>query len=270
MGLRYLATAMAAVLALTAPTQAQQAETTRPCQADIPCQLGARSYYVLPPDNWDGVAPLPVLLHFHGWGRQGSLIVKHSRIAGATRPRGVLLLAPNGRGGSWDFWRKDSPDTDFAAAVIEDAAKRFPIDRANIFVSGYSYGSAMAWRYACDNGSEVRALLSVSGTLEQSETCATAPQEVRHVHGTRDNVMGFPFGPNGDTTYPVALWRERMGCTQATGSETYSTTPKDRFERVIWDNCTAGKVVLDVHARGHFIPRGWFARQLDDLLAPAS
>ena len=155
-----------------------------------------------------------------------------------------------------------------AAAVIDNAAKRFPIDRSNIFVSGYSYGSAMAWRYACENGAGVRALLAVSGTLDQYENCETAPQEVRHVHGTSDNVMNFPFGPGGDTTYPVALWRERMGCTEVTGSEDYSTTSKDNFKRVIWGNCEAGKVGLDVHSRGHFIPRGWFARQLDDLLAP--
>lgn len=236
------------------------------CEEQTPCPLGDRSYHLLAPDGWDGTTPLPVMMHFHGWGRQGTLIVKHSRIAGATRPRGVLLLAPNGRGGNWDFWRPGSADTEFAAAVIEDAAKRFPIDRERIFVSGYSYGSAMAWRYACENGAEVRALLAVSGTLDQSESCDTAPREIRHVHGTMDNVMDFPFGPDDDTTYPVALWRDKLGCTELTGSEQYSTTEKDHFERSIWDDCDAGKVVLDVHARGHFIPRGWFARQLDDLL----
>lgn len=246
------------------------AQTAATCEADIPCPLGERSYHVLPPDDWDGHSPLPVLMHFHGWGRQGTLIVKHARIAGATRPRGVLLVAPNGRGGSWDFWNSGSPDTDFAAAVLDDVAKRYPLDTSKVFVSGYSYGSAMAWRYACENGSGVRALLAVSGTLNQTESCDTAPQEVRHVHGTSDTVMDFPFGAGGDTTYPVALWRSRLGCTEPTETASYSTTPKDHFERVIWDSCDAGKVLIDVHPRGHFIPRGWFAQQLDELLAPES
>ncbi len=257
------------LLASLMPTFAAADETPE-CVGQTPCLLDGRSYHVKPPDDWDGVTPLPVMLHFHGWARQGTLIVKHGRISGATRKRGVLLLAPNGINKTWDFWDEGSPDTDFAASVIEDAAKRYPIDRTQIFVSGYSYGSAMAWRYACENGSDVRALLAVSGTLNQNEDCATAPKEVRHVHGLRDNVLDYPFGPDGDELYPVALWRDRLGCDAPTGTDTYSTTSKDTFARTIWADCTGGKVVFDQHPRGHFIPRGWFAQQLDELLESSS
>ena len=236
------------------------------CHAEIPCQLGDRSYHVKEPDDWDGVTPLPVLLHFHGWQRQGTLIVKHTRISGATRRRGVLLLAPNGQHRTWDFWDSDTNDVAFAADVLEDAATRYPIDRANVFVSGYSYGSAMAWRYVCENGDGVRALLAVSGSLRQDETCPQGPQEVRHVHGTSDNVMDFPFGPGGDTAYPVWLWRQKFGCGTGAGQGDWSATHHVTFTRTTWETCEKGRVILDVHPRGHFIPRGWIARQLDELL----
>ena len=236
------------------------------CLADIPCPVGDRSYHVLEPDGWDGKTPLPVLLHFHGWARQGDLIVKHDRIAGATRKRGVLLVAPNGLGKSWNFWNARTGDVDFANAVLEDVAKRYPIDPDNIFVSGYSFGSAMAWRYACESGNQARALLAVAGTLNQSETCQQAPKEVRHVHGTSDTVMDFPFGPNDDTTYPVALWRAKYQCGAGTEQDAWRITEHDEFTRTTWDNCADGSVTLDVHSRGHFIPRGWIARQLDELL----
>lgn len=246
-----------AFLALTLPASA--------CTDQVPCELGDRSYHVKVPDDWDGVTPMPVMLHFHGWARQGTLIVKHSRISGATRKRGVLLLAPNGRSKTWDFWRPGSDDTDFAAAVIEDAAKTYPIDRSRIFISGYSFGSAMAWRYVCENGADVAALFAVAGSLNQDETCETAPAEVRHVHGTSDTVMDFPMGRNGDTTFPVALWREHFACTTPSATSRWNTTRDDVFDRTEW-TCPGGKVVLDVHKRGHFIPRGWIARQLDDVL----
>lgn len=237
------------------------------CTGQIPCELGDRSYHVREPAEWDGKTPLPVMLHFHGWARQGTLIVKHTRISGATAPRGVLLLAPNGLHKTWDFWTPDSRDTDFAAAVIEDAAQRYPIDRDRIYVSGYSYGSAMAWRFACESPIKIRALLAVSGTLDAYETCETAPQEVRHVHGLKDNVLDFPFGPNGETDYPVKLWRDTLNCGPEVLTEAYETTPKDAFNRTTWTTCdTDATVTLDVHPRGHFIPKGWFAKQLDDLL----
>lgn len=238
------------------------------CGVELPCSVGSRSYYALPPDGWDGKTPLPVMLHFHGWGRQGKLIVNHGRIAGATRKKGVLLLAPNGNGRSWSFWSSDTDDIPFARDVLADAAKRWPIDKSRILVSGYSYGSAMAWRFACAEGSRISALLAIAGTLpDQSEECAT-PVHIRHVHGTRDTVMDFPFGPNNDVTWPVKLWRDRNGCEDnSLRKSQWQARKKLPFTRHIWNNCASGKqVILDVHKRGHFIPRFWIARQLKELL----
>lgn len=235
------------------------------CGAEIACALGERSYHVLPPDGWDGEAALPVLLHFHGWGRQGDLIVKHQRIAGHTRRRGVLLIAPNGLGRTWDFWQDRSRDVPFAAAVIEDVAQRFPIDRARIYVSGYSFGSAMAWRYVCQNGAGVAALLAISGTLPQAVDCPQAPRAVRHVHGLADTVMDFPMGPDGDVTHPVALWRAKMGCGAAAHPGDWQAVDWLTLDRWAWD-CTNGSVTLDLHPGGHFIPHGWIGWQLDQLM----
>lgn len=244
------------------------AAVAQTCEGPVACPVGDRSYHVKVPDGWDGETPMPVLLHFHGWARTGALPVNHQRISGHTRRRGVLLLAPNGRNKTWDFWNGRGRDVDFAAAVIEDAAKRYPIDRSRIYVSGYSYGSAMAWRYACENGDGVAALLAISGTLDQYEDCAQKPREVRHVHGLKDNVLDFPFGPGGDTTYPVALWRDLLGCEDtAVEASSWSAREFLSFSRSTWADCARGtQVILDVHGGGHFIPHGWIGWQLDQLM----
>ncbi|MEX0319954.1 MULTISPECIES: PHB depolymerase family esterase [unclassified Ruegeria] len=236
------------------------------CHGDTACQLGDRSYHILEPDGWDGETPLPVLLHFHGWARQGNVVVNHTRIAGATRRRGVLLVAPNGRHRSWDFWTSETDDVEFANRVLTDVAKRYPVDPQRTYVSGYSYGSAMAWRYACQSGNSAAALLAIAGTLSQTEACPQGPAEVRHVHGLDDTVMDFPFGPGADTTYPVALWREKYGCADPTPGGDWQAKPFLTLTRTEWTDCAAGKVTLDVHPGGHFIPHGWIARQLDELL----
>ncbi len=252
---------------LFAPPAIMPAQATEPCALAVPCPVGDRSYHARVPDGWDGVSKLPVLLHFHGWGRQGPLIMNHSRIAGATRKHGVLLLAPNGEGRSWRFWSKETRDVPFASAVLVDAAKRWPIDTSRIYVSGYSYGSAMAWRFACEAGRQVAALLAISGSFpDQSETCA-APVHVRHVHGTTDTVMRYPFGPAGDIDGPVSLWRTKNGCAGAADTSRWQAVKILAFERRQWTKCASGKsVILDVHKGGHFIPRFWIDRQLEQLL----
>lgn len=260
-------TVLSAMIALLWASLAAAAESTRDCHADVACEVDGRTYHVKEPDEWDGVTSLPVLLHFHGWMRTGALPVQHARISGATRRRGVLLLAPNGPHRSWDFWDSSTDDVAFAAQVIEDAAARYPIDRSRIYISGYSYGSAMAWRYVCENGDEVAALLAVSGSIRQSETCPQGPREVRHVHGLRDTVMDFPIGPGGDETFPVALWREQFGCGEGHDAGIWKAVDFLDFNRTVWDGCADGhKVTLDLHKGGHFIPHGWIARQLDELL----
>ena len=240
------------------------------CVRDVPCAIGERSYHVREPDGWDGKSTMPLLIHFHGWQRTGALPVQHQRISGATRRRGVLLVAPNGNRRTWDFWYPETDDVEFAANVLEDVMARYPVDPENIFVSGYSYGSIMAWRVACDRGTElnIRALLGISGVLDYGEDCAQAPVEVRHVHGLKDNVLDFPFGPGGDTAWPVMLWRERLGCSDArTDIGDWSVVPFLTHSRVVWEACrNESRVTLDVHPGGHFIPHGWIGRQLDELL----
>ena len=235
------------------------------CEGAEPCALGDRSYHVKLPDGWDGTSPMPVLLHFHGWQRQGSLIVNHQRISGATRRRGVLLVAPNGLRRTWDFWDAGSQDVPFARAVLEEIRQTYPVIEDQIFVSGYSWGSNMAWRFVCEDGADVAALLAVSGTLGQDEDCPTAPASVRQVYGQNDNVLPFPYGPGGDTTFPVFLWREKFGCGQGIAQGPWNARSFLTFERTTWD-CEGGVVSLDVHPGGHFIPHGWIARQLDELL----
>ena len=242
------------------------ADASAACTDQTPCPLGDRSYHVREPDNWDGVTPLPVLLHFHGWGRQGTLIVRHNRIASGTRTRGVLLLAPNGLNRSWRFFQPGSSDTQFARAVLEDAATRYPIDPDQIFVSGYSWGANMAWRFACEDGADIAGLLAISGTLDQFEDCATAPTHIRQVFGLADNVLRFPMGPGEDQTYPVKLWRDHKFCGDTRADGPWNARSFLTFERYSW-NCATGSVALDVHPGGHFIPHDWIAHQLDDLLS---
>jgi len=238
------------------------------CELAVPCKLGNRSYHVRPPDQWDGKSPLPVLLHFHGWGRQGPLIMKHTRIANATAKLGVLLIAPNGQNRTWDFWSADTDDVSFSNAVVEQVSRRWPIDRKKIFVSGYSYGSAMAWRFACSTPEIINTVLAISGSIpNQDEDCA-GPVNIRHVHGLKDTVMRYPFETGVRVEEAIRLWRRVNDCAADSNVQSqWQAVPILPFKRLEWTQCQSGKsIILDVHERGHFIPRFWIEKQLTDLL----
>ena len=60
----------------------------------------------------------------------------------------------------------------------------------------------MAWRYICEDGNDVAALLGISGSLDQDVECPQAPRKIRHVYGTNDTVMVFPFWRGGTRHTP--------------------------------------------------------------------
>ena len=227
------------------------------------CQVGERSYRAKLPESWDGVSPLPVLLYFHGWGRQGLNVVRNARIAEAASDAGVLLLAPDGLGKSWDFWDGESRDVPFVGQVLADAASRWPIDRRRVIVSGFSYGAAMAWRLACAEGSAYAGFLPIAGTLWRQESldCAGGPVRVVQVHGLKDTVMDMPTGPDADHGDAVALWRRVNGTAPA---------PVRRYDHARytcrdWEG-GAAPVTLCTHPGGHWIPKDWLAWALPKML----
>jgi polyhydroxybutyrate depolymerase len=232
------------------------------CGKQAPCEIDGRSYNALPPPGWDGASPLPVLLHFHGWGRQGKNVIRNARITDATAQNGMLLLAPNGLYKSWDFSNSDSRDAGFIEQVLVDAAKHWRIDRARVYVSGFSYGGAMAWRIACIRGDEFAGYLPIAGGLwRQSDVSCKSPVRLAHVHGLDDNVYGLPIGPLDDVEEGVLLWRRMNGA---------SDKPQQRFNHARYD-CRqwggAESLTLCTHKGGHFIPKYWLSWALPRMMS---
>ena len=178
-----------------------------------------------------------------------------------------MLVAPSAQHRAWRFWQDDPADIAFADAVLADVAKRYPVDQSQIYISGFSFGAAMAWRYACARGDRIAGLMTMSGTIKQASTCANPPRQVRHVHGLNDLWMSLPRGPEHDTTNVVALWRKAFRCGKGRLDGALTLAPGVEFAHFTWDNCAGDRsVTLDIHTGGHFIPTGWLGYQLDGLM----
>lgn len=254
--------AIAALSILIAGCSAGPTVDAKNCGGAVACPVGERSYHVQPPPDWDGKSPLPVLIHYHGWGRSGESVLRNDRIAPAAAERGILLVAPNGIFRSWRFWGDVDRDITFTEAMLDDLEKRYPIDRDRLYVNGFSYGGAMAWRIACDGPADIAAFFVSSGMLDagEIETCAREAVTLRHVHGRRDRLMEFYTngfdGPSGAVAPLLAL-------------NQCETTPSRRFREEAemcetWQRCGNGaEVTLCLNDGGHRMPQTWIARSLD-------
>ncbi|MET1416575.1 polyhydroxybutyrate depolymerase [Roseibium sp. HPY-6] len=236
-----------------------------PCGLEAACSVDARPYRAKPPEGWDGVEALPVLIHFHGWKRDSKHPLKNPKVLSAINENKVLLVAPEGLHRTWDFWERDNRDVPFVRAVLADVAKRYPIDKTRIYATGFSYGSAMAWRVACDAGDLIAGILPAAGTLYNQErvTCPTGPVNVMHVHGFKDNVMELPRKADGDPTIAVDLWHRTNSCTVEPDRE----VTLNGHDCLVWSGCRSGKeVMLCLHERGHIVPKGWIKNALQRAL----
>ncbi|MEL7526107.1 MAG: polyhydroxybutyrate depolymerase [Pseudomonadota bacterium] len=260
-------TALFALLFLAAGAPAPEAASGRdmPCGLDEACSVDGRLYRAKPPESWDGKEALPVLIHFHGWKRDSKHPLKNPKVLKAIESNGALLVAPEGLHRTWDFWERDNRDVPFVRAVLEDVAKRYPIDKTRIYATGFSYGSAMAWRVACDAGNLIAGILPAAGTLYRQDaiTCPTGPVNAMHVHGFKDNVMKMPLGQDGNPNVAVDLWRRTNLC--AAGPDKSEIV--NGHDCRTWSSCQSGKeVMLCVHDRGHIVPPGWIENALEVAL----
>ncbi|MEO0999722.1 MAG: prolyl oligopeptidase family serine peptidase [Pseudomonadota bacterium] len=222
--------------------------------------LDGRSYHVATPAGWDGVSPLPVLIHFHGWGRTGAQVLRNQRIAAAASEAGVLLVAPDGLGKSWAFWSAEQRrDVDFTDAVLADLSARYPVARDRVFLSGFSYGGAMVWRIAMARGDAFAGYLPIAGALRGFALERPAgPARVWHVHGLEDGVMRPPVRRT-DGIGAMEVWLEAQGLGPAPAR---AFTTGDHACRDWGD----AEVRLCLHPGGHWIPRDWLAAMLPEML----
>ncbi|WP_143030509.1 hypothetical protein [Ruegeria halocynthiae] len=194
--------------------------------------------------------------------------------------RGYAIISPTaldinyvngpGTGWVWDMSTYGRTDFDFVTQVIDDAAKRFPLDASRILVSGHSRGGSFAWYLACE-GSDPRltAFAPIGGTLERNNPggCTTSDFEFNmfYSHGYSDTVIPFE-GASSREVYPGYLGAVESAGGLAILSKCHSNEfiQTEKHDRRNWSECETGsKISLLGFEGGHGIPQGWMTLVLD-------
>ncbi len=184
-----------------------------------------RAFELELPASWDGVAPLPVLIAFHGGGgnRHGALRVScpggntddPGCLSAQARARGLAVVRPDGTGSrplrnirTWNAGggrdglnctsgpacKSGVDDLAYFDDLLAELGRTIPVDGKRIFLTGLSNGGAISHRIACERPDRVAAIAAVGGANQFAAAGGACPGGVAvlQVHGTEDPCWTFP------------------------------------------------------------------------------
>jgi len=94
-------------------------------------------------------------------------------------------------------------DVGFIISLIDSTSALYNIDPARVYLTGFSMGSFMCHRMACERTDRIAAIASVAGTIGSALQCSPSrPMPVIHFHGTADGTIAYSgnqYGMDVDT-----------------------------------------------------------------------
>lgn len=151
----------------------------------VPPRMGYLLY--LPKKTWAAKKKWPLILYLHGKSLRGNDLSKVSKYGLPKRlltDKGFpfIVVAPQLPDGQ--RWT----DTRSMASLVNETARRYPVDRTRIYAIGFSMGASGVWRVAHAYPKTFAALVSIGGIYEKpiasSGKLKGTPAWV--IHGTED------------------------------------------------------------------------------------
>lgn len=136
------------------------------------------------PDGYNPEQPAPLVLLLHGAGAEARQTLGYFR-----DPAGVLILAPDSRGRSWDLvLGRFGPDVAFIERALASVFRRHTIDARRLAIGGFSDGASYALSLGLTNGDLFPKIVAFSpGFMAPAER--RGRPRVFVSHGTDDPVL---------------------------------------------------------------------------------
>lgn len=268
-----LATSAAACAVATAPAARAPSAPAGFSERQLTAQGRVRTYELFTPTSLAKAAPALVIV-LHGGRSRGRGMERLTHFSQVAKREGFVVAYPDGVEGQWNDGRglnqytaqRDGvDDVAFISALVDDIARRQPIDRSRIYVTGMSNGGLMAHRIACEAPGLVAAIAPVEGVIPErtAQQCPPggAPTPMLLIKGADAPV--FEQASRRYTAMATAeFWAKRNGCgSDPQVVELVDTDPNDgtRTRRVSFKGCDSGAEVvwLDVVGGGHTWPGGY-------------
>lgn len=268
-----LATAGVACAGAGAPAASTPSAPSGFSQYEMVAQGRTRTYELFTPGIAAEAAPALVIV-LHGGRSRGRGMERLTHFSEVAKREGFVVAYPDGVDGQWNdgrgldqytAQREGVDDVAFISALVDDIARRQPIDRSRIYVTGMSNGGLMAHRIACEAPDLVAAIAPVEGVIPERTALqcpsGVAPTPVLLIKGA-DAPVFERASRRFTAKATVEFWAKRNRCApEPVAEDLANMDPNDgtRTRRVSFKGCDGGADViwLDIVGGGHTWPGGY-------------
>jgi len=139
------------------------------------------------PSSYQPGRPVPLFLVLHGAGGRGERIL--GRIRDAADKAGVIVLAPDSRGQTWDVMRGEyGPDVAWIDRALGQVFDRYDVDPGRLIIGGFSDGASYALSLGPTNGRLFSRIVAFSPGFAAPGAVDGRPR-IFVSHGTRDEIL---------------------------------------------------------------------------------
>lgn len=186
----------------------------------------------------------PLVLVLHGYGAAGFIQAVFLQVDDLPETNQALLLAPDGNtdSGGKKFWNADPvccdfdgtgvDDVGYLSKLLDDVIAAWPVDPAQVYVTGHSNGAFMGYRMACERADIISATAILAGNTSQPTSGCTPsePTSMLVMHGTADETVPYDGAGGGIQVSAGAVesrarWSQYDGCS---GSEITGTVDLEK------------------------------------------